>query len=366
MEADKSAIVDEMANPEHLAILRQGVEVWNRWRKDHLGREPDLSRAMLRGHDLAGASLHSANLSNADLAESVLAYANLVDANLIGANLRESALVLAQLVYASLNRANLTGVNLTGANLTSTNLEETAFLGAKLNGATIAQAYLHKTDFRHAEIGWTNFGGLNLSTSVGLDTITHTGPSSIGIDTIHRWKGNIPEAFLRGAGVPEQFITYARSLVGQTGEFYSCFISYLSQDQIFAERLHADLRAKNLRVWFAPEDLKIGDRFQDRIEESIHLYDKVMIIPSDASVKSRWVEREVSAAWERENREKRLVLFPTQIDDALLDATAPWAADLRRQRHIGDFTRWKDHEAYQNAFDRLLRDLRAETRAPAH
>ena len=29
-------------------------------------------------------------------------------------------------------------------------------------------------------------------------------------------------------------------------------------------------------------------------------------------------------------------------------------------RHIGDFTRWKEHDAYQKALDRLLRDLRVE------
>jgi hypothetical protein len=29
-------------------------------------------------------------------------------------------------------------------------------------------------------------------------------------------------------------------------------------------------------------------------------------------------------------------------------------------RHIGDFTRWKNHDAYQKALDRLLRDLRIE------
>jgi hypothetical protein len=76
--------------------------------------------------------------------------------------------------------------------------------------------------------------------------------------------------------------------------------SYSSHDQAFAERLHADLRAKNLRCWFAPEDLKIGDRFQDRIEESIRLFDKVMIVLSEASVQSSWVESEVNAARERE------------------------------------------------------------------
>jgi hypothetical protein len=46
-----------------------------------------------------------------------------------------------------------------------------------------------------------------------------------------------------------------------------------------------------------------------------------------------------------------------------MDTTKAWAADLRRTRHIGDFTEWKDHDSYQKAFERLLRDLKAEAGA---
>jgi len=38
-----------------------------------------------------------------------------------------------------------------------------------------------------------------------------------------------------------------------------------------------------------------------------------------------------------------------------------WAAKLKRSRHIGDFTKWTDDNAYKKAFDRLLRDLKAES-----
>jgi hypothetical protein len=69
------------------------------------------------------------------------------------------------------------------------------------------------------------------------------------------------------------------------------------------------------------------------------------------------VETEVETALERERREKKLVLFPIRLDDAVMETTQAWAADLRRTRHIGDFTRWKDHDSYQKAFTRLLRDL---------
>jgi hypothetical protein len=37
-----------------------------------------------------------------------------------------------------------------------------------------------------------------------------------------------------------------------------------------------------------------------------------------------------------------------------------WASSIRRQWHIGDFRKWKKHDAYQKALERLLRDLKAE------
>jgi hypothetical protein len=60
------------------------------------------------------------------------------------------------------------------------------------------------------------------------------------------------------------------------------------------------------------------------------------------------------------NRHGRTVLFPIRVDDAVMGTTEQWAHDIRRTRHIGDFSRWKEHGAYQMALDRLLRDLRVE------
>jgi hypothetical protein len=38
-----------MANEEHVALLKQGVEVWNKWRKENPVVRPDLNGANLRG-----------------------------------------------------------------------------------------------------------------------------------------------------------------------------------------------------------------------------------------------------------------------------------------------------------------------------
>ena len=75
---------------------------------------------------------------------------------------------------------------------------------------------------------------------------------------------------------------------------------------------------------------------------------------------SAWVREEVRTALAEEDQHGRLVLFPVRIDDAVMDTTEQWADDIRRTRHIGDFTRWKEHDAYQKGLERLLRDLRVE------
>jgi hypothetical protein len=55
------------------------------------------------------------------------------------------------------------------------------------------------------------------------------------------------------------------------------------------------------------------------------------------------------------------VLFPIRIDDAVIHSAMGWVADIRRQHYIGDFRQWKEHDVYQHAFRRLLRDLKADS-----
>src|SRR5208282_6616392 len=76
---------------------------------------------------------------------------------------------------------------------------------------------------------------------------------------------------------------------------------------------------------FAPEDLKIGDKFRTRIDESIRIYDKVMVILSANSINSPWVEKEVEAALEKERKQNKLVLFPIRLDDAVMETDRAWA-----------------------------------------
>jgi hypothetical protein len=81
---------------------------------------------------------------------------------------------------------------------------------------------------------------------------------------------------------------------------------------------------------------------------------------SENSINSHWVEKEVETAFEREREIDGPVIFPVLLDAAVKDRKTGWAADINRGRHIGDFSRWTDHDAYQQSLERLLSDLTIE------
>jgi hypothetical protein len=110
--------------------------------------------------------------------------------------------------------------------------------------------------------------------------------------------------------------------------------------------------------------MKIGDRIRPRIDETIRLYDKLLLVLSKTSVTSQWVEQEVETALAREREQGTIILFPVRIDNTVMGLQTGWPALIRNTRNIGDFRRWKTHDVYQKAFDRLLRDLKAAERQP--
>lgn len=309
-----------MANQEHLERLRQESEIWGRSSFNNIPM-PDLSGADLRWARLCEANLEGANLWNANLGGVNLSEANLRGANLRGADLRE---------------ANLRGVVLSGADLTDARLDDTIF------------------------------GNTDLSAVSGLDSCVHFGPSVLDYRTLAK-SGQLPLLFLRGCGLPDHLITYLPSILNQPIEFYSCFISYSTQDQAFADRLYADLQNKGVRCWFAPHDIQSGKKLHEEIDEAIRVYDRLLLILSSASMNSEWVKTEIAQARRREAQEKRRMLFPISL--AEFETVRQWKnfdADIGkdsareiREYYIPDFSRRKDHDSYESEFGNLLKSLRA-------
>jgi len=320
-----------MANPEHVAKLKEGAEAWNAWRE-----------ATAETPDLSGVELKVDSLDDYDLR-----YSNFSGAQLDRVTLRRTICEGCSFMNASLNRGIFYFANLV----------RSSFKNSFIDTMVFHRCALDESDFSASTLLNSTFAGVSLENVRGLDNIFFSRKNSIGIDTFFD-SGGLPDSFLRGAGAPEEFIQYAASLVGKAIEYYSCFLSHSSKDDEFVRRLYNDLQAKNVRTWFAPEDLKIGDRFRSRIDESIRIHDKLVLILSANSVASDWVETEVESALERERKEGKEILFPIAIDDEGFTSQQSWAADIRRKRHIGDFRKWKSHDDYTNAFDRLVRDLK--------
>jgi len=225
-------------------------------------------------------------------------------------------------------------------------------------------------DFKNAALSVTVFGATDLSEAVNLELVSHTSPSTIGIDTLYKSKGKIPEVFLRGCGVPDSFIAQAKALMGAEDgiQFYSCFISYSGLDEEFARRLHGRLQQEHVRVWFAPHDIQGGKKLHEQIDEAIKVYDKLLILLSQNSLKSEWVMTELRKARKDERKTGKRKLFPVGlVDYATLQDwecfDADGGKDLAvevREYFIPDFSNWKDHDAFEKGFARLLKDLKAE------
>lgn len=372
-----------MDREKALELLRggaDGIPEWNRLRGES-EEIPDLSCVVLCDANLIGVNLTRASLGlakldgsglsgavfcNAELTGAGLSGADLHHANLSGANLSGSDLTDAELIGANLTDANLTGARLAGANLRHANLSHANLSLAVLAHADLTGARLAGANLSGAKMVSTVLSDLDLSDARSIDQVEHLGPSSLGIDTVIKSGGEIPQSFLEGCGVPDNWITYLPSLLGKPIDFYSCFISYSHQDEEFSKRLYSRMREDKLRVWYALEDMKAGRKIHEQIDTAIRLHDKLLVVLSEHSMQSEWVKTEIRNARQREVKEGKRVLFPIRLvpvetirDWKAFDAdTGKDMAVEIREYFIPDFTNWKDHDAFEATYQRLMKDFK--------
>lgn len=244
-----------MANEKHLVILKQGVEVWNKWRKDNkkiipvlsevnLSKEnfcrADLNWANLRGTNLSGANLSRANLSRANLSEANLSEANLSGTNLSEANFIGANLSGANLYGVDLSKQNLSGVNLRDANLrdvnlSGANLDYTNLKGIQINQKTIlgekwrliwiivnqeiatlnfrddfSRVDLSKSILREVNLAKVNLNGANLSEAdLSRANLNGANLSRADLSRANLNEANLSRADLSGANLNEANLSEA-------------------------------------------------------------------------------------------------------------------------------------------------------------
>jgi uncharacterized protein YjbI with pentapeptide repeats len=355
-----------MANEEQLAILRQGVEIWNEWRRDNPDIAIDLSNANLRGEDLAGVDFSQANLIQANLGEVFTSNLNTADnGNAWGSgptDLSRANLEKADLRLADLNRALLMEANLSNTNLSLANL-----YGAHLSGS----------DFGGAGLNDTIFGRSDLSEVIGLENVDHLAPSPISTDTFVFSKGRIPETFLRGCGLGDWEIEAVKLYnpelsndernkilyriydlqTSQALQISPLFISYSHADAEFVDKVGKNLTQKGIRFWRDIHNMKSG-RIEKQIDRAIRQNPTVLLILSEHSLSSDWVEHEVRTGRELEKELSHDVLCPIALDDSW--KSSRWPKRIMEQimeYNILDFSEWEDDAKFDGMFRKLIDGL---------
>ncbi len=365
-----------MDREEALKLLMAGSEGVEEWNRRRLGCEevPGLEDADFNDVDISGANLIVVKLNGADLRKAGLASAILRRASLVNAHLSK-----ASLGHADLVQANLMGADLRQANLESAVLEGAMLRSTDLSGANLRFSNFTRVDLRNANLAGarcfrTTFGDTDLGDVRGLESVVHDGPSTIGTDTLLFSRGKIPEAFLRGCGLPDAWIANLPALIGafEPIQFFSCFISYSTADEEFANRVHNDFQAAGIRCWKWDHDARTGKSLWGEIDQAIRVHDKLVLIASESSLTSPPVNREIERAIRQEDERTVLkqqdkfdgdidVLFPVRLDDFIFKG---WEHERKvdvTKKMIADASGWHtDPAIYARVRDRLIRDLKAQ------
>jgi hypothetical protein len=366
-------------NPDHFTAVRAGVHALAVWQRDHPGQRldldgADLSGLDLRGADLANADLRRAHLESTNLAGAILNGAKLEYANLVAydppsCDLSSSKLLRAQLYDARLWRAELAGADLSGAILHGAivwdcNLTHARLVDADLRDAVFKRINFEKTDFIGARFGATVIMASDLSKARSLDQAQHHGRSVVDPATLIQSRGSISPIFLQGCGLSDWEIKGAElyrpdlsthdvaSLLDELYDlrasgpipYYSVFISYGHVDKAIARRLYVALQTHGIRCWMDDHELRPGDDLYDRIDEGIKLWDKTLLLCSEHSLTSPWVDREIDKVLQKEAQlwrqrgQKVLALIPVDLDGYLFAGWQSGKASVVRSRLAADFT----------------------------
>jgi uncharacterized protein YjbI with pentapeptide repeats len=340
-----------------------------------------LARANLHGVDLRGACLREATLDGADLRDAQLHGADLRSASLAGvlgngswlhradlslallreADLRSADLGAAVLTDADLSRARLERANLYDANLIGAELGGASLRDAVLCGANLRESHLDGADFAGARFAFTVLAASDLSRALGLESVVHDGPSTVGIDAFLLSRGEIPDAFLSGIGLTPLAIEYLKAVAAaEEGMLVgdALFLAFADADRARARRLRAYLRLHRHLAWYWQEAGELAGRHNRDLKLRLRFHDRLIVLGSRAAAEDRALGAALREALAKEAGERRRIVLAVAIDDGIESGEL---RGLVSDRVVADFrgADWEDPRdaVFRRELERLLAAL---------
>ena len=90
----------------------------------------------------------------------------------------------------------------------------------------------------------------------------------------------------------------------------SIFLSHTSSDKSFVEKLAKDLKRIGIEVWYDKWQIGVGESITWKIENGIRENEYLGIILSPEALQSEWVKSELSAAWVKQMKSKKVFILP--------------------------------------------------------
>jgi len=281
----------------------------------------DLSGSMLYHFGFVRVSMNRANVAWVYAWESNFQDVSMNDVFMEDCQLRVCGLRNVSLVRSTLTRLDFSGfledVDFSECRLAASFWRSCHASDVRLSAADLTYCTLRNCDFTgvafdSASLNKTAFIDVQLKNCVGLDKVAHLGPSTFTLSTI---QGNpeVPLEFWKLAGLDARVIDALGKPRDGNG-YRSCFMSYASQDSRIVQNIFDFLSSKGVPCFKAPESLEIGASTRDAIYQAIADRDCLLVVLSQNSISSNWVEHEVERALAKERESKTHCILPIRID----------------------------------------------------
>jgi len=132
-------------------------------------------------------------------------------------------------------------------------------------------------------------------------------------------------------------------------KYEGIFLSHTSDDKTFVRRLKNDLERHGVtKVWLDEAEIQIGDSLIKKIDEGLKMTKYIGVVLSPRSIKSKWVEKELDIAMNREIGSGEVVVLPLVMEECELPS-------FLEGKLYADFY---SPEKYEDSLQKILRRLR--------